>query len=182
MKLRPPTVAVLLGDGHNQAEVGLGQLVLGQLAVLHHAHQAALGALRKCLSFGSQAEFCCFTLLVTPCQRDLLLKRQQLNLTDLLEIATNRIGGGGCRGELPHTGFQRFKVLVLWLREFFWLSFSKFELFVLEFGRRGLDRLSAGLVAGLCNCLRIVNMLILHGSFNPVPSASGSVSPARTSF
>ena len=90
---------VALGEGDDQPEVGLQQVVLGAAAVLGDDLQLALelrGELVgvRQLVLGEQAG------LDALGELDLLLGVEQRDLADLLEVVLDRVGGGTGRGDL----------------------------------------------------------------------------------
>ena len=104
----PPHVP--LGDGNHQTEVGLGQLLLGPVALLDkllelgQVLRGKIGCLRLVqllLGQGSGVHFLS--------QVDLLLRGQQGHLADLLEVHTHRI----VNGEAVHQGVGIYQILLL---------------------------------------------------------------------
>lgn len=90
---------VTLGQGDHQTEVGLQEVVLGAAAVLGDDLQLALELRRELvgvgeLVLGEQAG------LDALGELDLLLGVEQRDLTDLLQVVLDGVGGGAGRGDL----------------------------------------------------------------------------------
>ena len=101
------TPGVALGQGHDQAEVGLEQVVLRLLAVLGQEVQLAALAAGHLVGLVLQLVLGVQAGLDAAGQVDFLLGVQQGNLADLLEVVLDGVGGRAGDGHLLD-GLVRF--------------------------------------------------------------------------
>src|SRR6266540_2350621 len=98
---------VALGDRDDQAEVGLDQLLLGELAVALDPLQLAQAGGAELLGLGGglvELGGGRLALLDRLGEDDLLLRGQERHLADLLEVHADGVVGGGLEGQVVVAG------------------------------------------------------------------------------
>src|SRR5690625_2468368 len=89
------SATILLRNGDHEAQVGLDQVLAGDLSILNDPLKLTLFAVRKGVVLLLEALLGKLALFDAAGQANLFLEGQQLYAANLLEVLTHRVAGGG---------------------------------------------------------------------------------------